>query len=696
MSIPLRNVCLFCFSLFLLYPVIVSAEAVLLDVELPIRAETARSVTKTLERLAPGTETVIIQFRIPADADMFGRGSSFGVCYELASLLTSEKYQHIRFAAFMPQSVQGHAVLAALACKERILADHAEFGAACIDEPQITDTIRHAYTEIARRRALPVDIVTKMVDPALPLLQIETESGTVFSNTDKAENALAVAEKTVLIPAGQQGIFTAELARQIHLIDLIANDKTAAARGLGLKPDDLKITPVLSETGHAVRVDVIGLINSDKTGTVMRSIQNHLNNKENNVNFLCLYIDSPGGDLEASLAFASFLVTEIDPAKVRTAAYIPKEARSDAALIAAACGEIVLGPAAVLGDDGAAVFSANQIADARRMIKESLAKEAARSWSVYAAFADPEIEICEWENIKAEGSRPLEYFSEEEWSEMPNKENWTKKRTVKPKGQLLKIEQGKGVQFLADRTAKNFAEFKMLYGLEADPMLVEPAWTDQLVQYLSSPDTVFMVLYLVWAGLLIEGMFPGIGIGSFLVIAALFFFFWLAFLGGTANWLEISLFLFGTACLLLEIFVIPGFGIFGIGGIIAVVVSLVLASQTFIIPQNSYQYQQMKHALGVFVAAGGSLLLLGFLLSKTLDRVNKPKDAAVIQDTERLANYDHLAGQRGHSATPLVPAGKIRIGADLYDAVSDGTLIERDNPVEVVSVTGYKIVVRKI
>ena len=58
-----------------------------------------------------------------------------------------------------------------------------------------------------------------------------------------------------------------------------------------------------------------------------------------------------------------------------------------------------------------------------------------------------------------------------------------------------------------------------------------------------------------------------------------------------------SLFLAGISCLLLEVFVLPGFGIFGLGGGAMVLASLILASQTFIWPRNEYQFDQLERSL---------------------------------------------------------------------------------------------------
>jgi membrane-bound ClpP family serine protease len=680
---------------------IVRADEILLDIDLPLTAKSAHAAIKTLERHAPEASTVFIQLNVRTDEELFGRGSVFGGCYDLASLLTHERFAHIRFVAFLPQSIQGHAVLVALACNERIMADRAELGAAGIDEERITPTQRQAYHEIAKRRNIPIALADKLLDTNAVLLQVETEQGLRLIAPGDVETLRQTetfaAEPETLIPAGQQGLFSSGRARQIGLVDLIADDRITAARAFGLAPDSLKPIPIISELGHAVRVNVSGVLNSDRTGAVMRSIRNYMDSSEKPVNFLCLYIDSPGGDLEASLTLASFIVTEIDSSKVRTVAYIPYHARSDAALIAIACDEVVLGHGAVLGGDGARVFSPEQIADARRMIKESLAKKSVRSWSLPAALVDPNMEIFRVTK-ETDGMRKqmTDFLCEEELEEFPDEAQWQKGGIVKPQGQLLQVVQGKGEQFFVDRTAKDFAEFKLLYALEQDPMLADPTWADSLLHFLQTPGMSATILMIVFFALMFEFNSPGIGIGAIVAIFGIVLFFWLQFLGGTAGWLEVLLFLAGVGCVLLEIFVLPGTLIFGFFGIAAILASLVLASQTFIVPQNSYQLLQFRNSLLIFAVGGCGVLGLGIMLSRLLEKVNKPNDTEIIQETEKLANYDGLVGLRGTSATPLVPSGKARIGDELYDVVSDGDLIEKNQPIEIVQVVGYKIVVRRV
>ncbi|MDR0611833.1 MAG: hypothetical protein LBG58_17130 [Planctomycetaceae bacterium] len=705
------------------------AECFLLEVSLPITGQASHAIARSLERTvqeiqkSPRSQsasaeensesepaiipTIILRFKVDADQEEFGRGSSFGACYELADLLMSEKFHGIRTAAYFPQSVRGHVLLIALACNERIAAESAEIGEAGIDETSISATQQQAYHEISKRQhVFSPAVIDKLLDTKIELIQVETEKGIRLITPQEIEELRRTEtfadEPVTLISAGAPGLFTADTARKFGLINLIANDQTALARGLGFRPDEIKNAPIPDERGHAVRIDLVGLINNDKVGAAIRSIQTALETNPVTINqrkagavkvdFLCLYVDSPGGSIEASLNMASYLAHNIDSTKVRTVAYIPYQARSDAAIIALACDEIVLGTDAILGGDGAVKFSAAQIDDARRTIRDFLAQETIRSWSLPVGFVDPDIEV-----FKATRSgRLTDYFCDEELKQLPDAELWKKGEIVKEKGKLLQIVGGKGQQYFIDRTANDLTEFKFLYGIEDDLLLVEPTWADHLVQTLSSPGMSLLILMIVFLALTIETQTPGIGIGAFIAVVGIVLFFWLHFLGGTAGWLEVSLFLAGVVCILLEIFVLPGVGIFGVGGAIAVIASLVLASQTFIIPQNSYQFAQLQNSLLILAISGTGVLVLGNILIRTLHKANKPKDTALIQETEKLAHYDPLLGQTGITITPLVPAGKALIGGEPVNIVSDGELIEKGTTVKVIEVVGYKVVVRKV
>ena len=176
-------------------------------------------------------------------------------------------------------------------------------------------------------------------------------------------------------------------------------------------------------------------------------------------------------------------------------------------------------------------------------------------------------------------------------------------------GQVLSLSGEKAQEYgLATRVVENFTQFKQNYGLENDPTLVEPGWVDHLAHFLGRPGMVAMLIFLGGLGIYIELHAPGLGIGAFIAVVAFALFFWSHFLEGTAGWLEVTLFVTGCICLLTEIFVLPGFVIFGLGGGVLILASIVLASQTFFIPQNEYQFARLQSSLLALTLSVGGLI----------------------------------------------------------------------------------------
>jgi membrane-bound ClpP family serine protease len=175
-------------------------------------------------------------------------------------------------------------------------------------------------------------------------------------------------------------------------------------------------------------------------------------------------------------------------------------------------------------------------------------------------------------------------------------------------------------------------------------------------------------------------------------------------LHGTAGWLEVLLFLAGVGCLLLEIFVLPGLAIFGLGGGLMIIFSLVLASQTFLIPKNDYQWDQMRTTLmtisGAVLGAAAAAIVFRRYLPKTpgINRMllHPPsgEERETIATREALVNFSDLVGQIGVATTPLMPSGKARFGGRLIDVIAGGEAIDRGTQVEVVEVRGNHVLVQ--
>jgi membrane-bound ClpP family serine protease len=156
--------------------------------------------------------------------------------------------------------------------------------------------------------------------------------------------------------------------------------------------------------------------------------------------------------------------------------------------------------------------------------------------------------------------------------------------------------------------------------------------------------------------------------------------------------------------LALEIFVLPGFGLFGLAGGLLVISSLILASQTFVLPRNDYQLHQLRNSLLTLTGAGIGIVVAVAAIRRYLphtpvlnNMVLAPpstEEVSRISEREALARLDHLLGRRGVAFTPLVPGGKARIDDDLVDVLTDGEFVDRGLAIEVIEVRGNRVVVR--
>jgi membrane-bound ClpP family serine protease len=272
-------------------------------------------------------------------------------------------------------------------------------------------------------------------------------------------------------------------------------------------------------------------------------------------------------------------------------------------------------------------------------------------------------------------------------------------------GRVLQVTGDQAAEYrLTTLVVNNFAQFKQHYGLENDPSLVEPGWADHVARFLRSTEIAVLLLIVGVLALYIELHTPGMGIGGFLATVCFALFFWSRYLEGTAGWLEVTLFLTGVVCILLEIFVLPGLGIFGLGGGLLILASIVLASQTFWLPKNEYQLGQLEQSMLMLAAAlgGGTLAILAVRRwlphAPVLQHVFLPPpegaEAATISRREMLVDLDNLVGAEGVSTTPLAPGGKARFANHTVDVITAGEFVPRGVKILVTEVHGNRVVVR--
>jgi len=675
-----------------------SPEVILLPVPLPLTGNRDNQVRGTilrqLDRLRgqPDRRGVLV-LRFDAIDDDDASASDFGRALELARFLTSGRLDGVKTVAWLPEGARGHAVLVALACDTIAMPATATLGPANEREPVVDDAMRAAYREIAaRRRTVPSAVAVGLIDPATRVLRVTTDGGSEFV----VEAALAEVEERATVVATERLepvplVFTGRRARELGFVGLLASSPAELARGLGVAERSLAADPSLEGGWKGVQVSLAGGITPDAVSRVRTRIERAVND---GANFICLRITSAGGAPEQSLVLANWLAG-LDPARVRTVAWVPTEARGDAALVALACDELVMQPTAVLGGEGAAAIDqprADAIAVAWRAGVATLRD---RSWSLPLATILPGITV---RRAEQQGTGRIEYFSKEEIDARKDRDEWRLGGEVGTSPLVLSGRRAEELGLTA-HVVDDLAGLRRAYGLDEAMGIVEPGWADELLAALASPSLAWLLLLIGGAGLYIELKTPGVGFGGFVAMVAFIVYFWSQYLNGTAGWLEVMLFLAGFVCVLAEIFVLPGFGVLGLGGGLLVIASLVLASQSFIVPANDYQLRQMQWSLFGILAAVAGVAALAAVIHRWLPSTPglrmmllEPPSPDPVDDADANA----LVGAEGVTTTRLAMAGKARIAGEVRDVSSDGMLIDPGVAVRVVEVRGGRLVVRPV
>jgi membrane-bound serine protease (ClpP class) len=164
------------------------------------------------------------------------------------------------------------------------------------------------------------------------------------------------------------------------------------------------------------------------------------------------------------------------------------------------------------------------------------------------------------------------------------------------------------------------------------------------------------------------------------------------------------LFVCGVLFLLLELFVLPGFGIFGLGGGVMILVSLVLASQTMFLPQTESQLIELRRSLVIVTSAALATVVVAIALRHYLPRApvfrtlllnpTPEEDLIDLDYRESVVDYTHLISQQGIATTNLMPSGKADFNGELVDVIADGLPIDRGQTVVVTKARGSRVLVR--
>jgi len=218
----------------------------------------------------------------------------------------------------------------------------------------------------------------------------------------------------------------------------------------------------------------------------------------------------------------------------------------------------------------------------------------------------------------------------------------------------------------------------------------EPDLIENIIGFLVNPMVHSLLIMLIIGGLYFELQSPGIGFPlAASLLAAVLYFAPLYLEGMAQNW-EIIIFIAGVILIALEIFVVPGFGVTGISGIILVVTGLTLS----LIDNSIFEYNTFEYGVKAVFEAFALVIIsltLSFVLSIFLGKklmLNTSLNKFVLKKSQNIDDgyvavkvKTKIIGNTGKTITDLHPSGKIIINNEVYDAIAEFGYIEKNKEI---------------
>jgi membrane-bound serine protease (ClpP class) len=506
--------------------------------------------------------------------------------------------------------------------------------------------------------------------------------------------------------------------------------------------------------GLGVIIPIHTQITDVTAGSVKRRIEQA---RREGASIVIFELKTPGGLVTSTFDIADEIRNLTD---IRTVAWVNTTAHSGGALVAIACGEIVMARSSRIGD--AQVIFGNPIGPqaipeelkakiTTPVLSEVRASAQLRGYSqaLCEALVDPDREVWWVENIET-GKREFVFREEkikrlgesedgktkdDESEEAAEGETSPKITAEPPKWKLVEryhdivldtevdaiqpvVRDDQLLQMSASEAyAYGFSKgivtdddaLRERYGLTSLTRMVA-TWSESLALWMTSMWVRGFLMVIILLGAYVEFHTPGVGVPGLVALICLAVFVGAPYLTGLANVWEIFFIALGFLLIALEVFVIPGFGIAGVSGIVFVVIGLLA---TFLPPDGDHAIplyipslpatlHTLKLAMVTLVSSMVASLIGMVMLSRFLPRLPLFRRVVPANPTPSEVDpgdpYRGLArvGDLGQSAGPLRPAGKARFGSELVDVVTQGEYLAKDARIEVIERRGNRVVVRAV
>ncbi len=393
--------------------------------------------------------------------------------------------------------------------------------------------------------------------------------------------------------------------------------------------------------------------------------------------YIFLELNTFGGELEA----ADKIRTQLLNTKITSLVFINNNAASAGALISIACDSIYMRPGASIGAASVVNQEGEIMPDKYQSYMRSMMRTTAehngRNPDIAQAMVDPDIEV----------------------------------KGISEKGKVLTFTSEEAVRKgFCEAVVETREEVLAHAGIE-NPEIIEQKLStiDKIINFLVNPVVSAILIMCIVGGIYFELQAPGLGLPIIIALTAALLYFAPHYLEGLAAHWEILLFIVGVVLLMLEFFVIPGFGVAGVSGIVCIVVALVLTLVFNVGFKFNFNpnFNASVHISKMSVLVLFSMLS-GFFFSLWLGKkmiLAETRFGSLSLRTELNSekgfnaqdlSLNKFVGKEGVTQSVLRPAGKIFIDGDLYDASAEHGFIEKDTRVVVTRFENAQLFVKKI
>ncbi len=394
---------------------------------------------------------------------------------------------------------------------------------------------------------------------------------------------------------------------------------------------------------------------------------------EQKADLIVVHMNTYGGAVDAADSIRSAIIRT----KIPTVAYIDNNAASAGALIALSCDSVYMSPEASMGASTVVNGQGEPLPEKYQSYMKSIMRATAQQHGKYFNAADS---TWHWRRDPAVAESMV----------MPDKAlSFTSEEAVK-----AGMADGVASSLHQMVTDHFYPEYRHVQ--------FESTFTDALLGFLASPVVRALMIALIVGGIWMEMHTPGLGFPTAVSVVAGVLYFLPALLTDSMPAWVIVLFIAGLVLLALEIFVIPGFGVCGISGIAAILVSVAggMLSDGGMAP--GYGTDILS---SIVITLAGVIIAMGMVWYLTSR--HGPKWVRRHSELQtRLSGDDgfvgvdmtmaHYVGNEAVAVTDMRPAGKIRIGEKDLDAVSTMGFIDAGSRVKVVKFENAQLYVTKI